>query len=174
MRSVALLVMSLGVFTACGGEPAADSSADAQSVAAQRSDNGVLCVLNTRLLPENEVRTAANTADPTVESTATGHAQVKIRNDGTLEVKVFILNKDAEAFTAGHIHEGPAGTNGPIVVPLFSVAPEDAFTGEHFVQHEVITVPEEFDVTEICADPSAYYVNYHTTQDPVGATRGQL
>ena len=136
----------------------------------QGSDEGTLCVLNTRLSPENEVRTAANTNDPTVESTATGHAQVKVRNDGTLEIKVFILNQDAETFTAGHIHEAPAGTNGPVIVPLFS----GSFSGEHFVQHEVVAVPEAFDVFDLCDDPGAFYVNYHTTQDPVGATRGQL
>jgi hypothetical protein len=127
-------------------------------------------VLNTRLSPEEEVRTAANTNDPTVESTATGHAQVKVRNDGALEVKVFVLNQDGETFTAGHIHEAPAGANGPVVVPLFS----GSFTGEHLVQHEVVAVPPEFDPFELCEAPDEYYVNYHTTQDPVGATRGQL
>ncbi|HSD19599.1 MAG TPA: CHRD domain-containing protein [Anaeromyxobacter sp.] len=127
-------------------------------------------MLNTRLSPENEVRTAANTNDPTVESTATGHAQVKVRNDGTLEIKVFILNQDAETITAGHIHVGPPTANGPVVVPLFS----GSFSGEHFVQHEVVAVPEAFDAFDLCDDPGAFYVNYHTTQDPVGATRGQL
>jgi len=137
---------------------------------AQGSDEGTLCVLNTRLSPENEVRTAANTNDPTVESTATGHAQVKVRNDGTLELKVFILNQDTEMLTAGHIHEGSPTVNGPVVVPLF----EGSTSDEHFVQHEVVEVPEAFDVFDLCDDPGAYYVNYHTPQDPVGATRGQL
>ena len=157
MGRVALLVVALVVL--------------AGEARAQGSDRGTACVLNTQLSPEDEVRTAANTNDPTVESTATGHAQVKVRNDGTLEIKVFILNQDGETFTAGHIHRGPAGTNGPIVVPLFSGSISD----DHFVQHEIVPVPETLeDVFELCDDPGAFYVNYHTTQDPVGATRGQL
>jgi Cu/Zn superoxide dismutase len=157
MRRIALLVVA--ALVAFVGE-----------ARAQGSDQGTACVLNTQLSPENEVRTPANTNDPTVESTATGHAQVKVRNDGTLEIKVFILNQDAETFTAGHIHEGPAGVNGPIVVPLFDGSTSD----EHFVQHQTVAVPETFDVFELCEEPGEYYVNYHTTQDPVGATRGQL
>lgn len=158
MGRVALLVVALVVL--------------AGEARAQGSGEGTACVLNTQLSPENEVRTPANTNDPTVESTATGHAQVKVRNDGTLEVKVFVLNQDGETFTAGHIHRGAAGTNGPVVVPLFS----GSTTDDHFVQHEDVTdaVPASFDVFELCDDPGAFYVNYHTTQDPVGATRGQL
>ena len=162
MRHVALAVAGVVVvlLVAPGGDLAF----------AQGADEGTACVLNTRLSPENEVRTPANTNDPTVESTATGHAQVKVRNDGTLEIKVFILNQDAETFTAGHIHEGAPDANGPVVVPHFS----GTFTGEHFVQHEAVAVPPEFDPLELCEAPDEYYVNYHTTQDPVGATRGQL
>ena len=157
MRRIALLVVA--ALVAFVGEARAGS------------DQGTACVLNTQLSPENEVRTAANIDnDPTVESTATGHAQVKVRSDGTLEIKVFILNQDAETFTAGHIHKGAPTENGPVVVPLFSGSTSD----EHFVQHEVVEVPETFDVFDLCDEPDEYYVNYHTTQDPVGATRGQL
>ena len=69
------------------------------------SDNGTMCVLNTKLAPENEVRTTPNT------SIASGHAQVKVRNDGTTEFKSFILNPAGETFHRAHIH-GPAGTTG--------------------------------------------------------------
>lgn len=157
MRRIALLVVA--ALVAFVGE-----------ARAQGSDRGTACVLNTQLSPENEVRTPANTNDPTVESTATGHAQVKVRNDGTLEIKVFILNQDAETFILGHIHEGAPNVNGPIVVALF----EGSSSDDHFVQHETVAVPETFDVFELCDDPGAFYVNYHTTQDPGGAIRGQL
>lgn len=171
MHRIALVGMVVAL-AGCGGEAPPESSAGAAAAAGVTGSSGdrTLCVLVTRLSWENEVRTAANTNDPTVESTATGHAQVKVRTDGPLEIKVFILNQDAERFTAGHIHEAPAGVNGPVVVPLFS----GESSGEHFVQHAEVAVPEGFDRADLCADPSAYYVNYHTTQDPVGATRGQL
>jgi hypothetical protein len=170
MRSVMSLAVLAGL-AACGSDPSVETSTDLLARASsEASGKGTRCVLNTQLSPENEVRTAANVNDPTVESTASGHAQVKIRNDGTLEVKVFILNQDAETFTAGHIHAAPAGVNGPVIVPLFS----GSSTDEQFVQHEEVAVPEGFDPAVICDDPAGFYVNYHTTQDPDGATRGQL
>jgi hypothetical protein len=132
------------------------------------SDGAAACVLNTRLLPENEVRTAANVNDPTVESTATGHAQIKVRNDGSIEWKVTINNRDAETFVAGHIHIGPPTANGPVVQGLFS----GSSNATHFVDSG--SVMNATLAAALCGTPSAYYVNYHTTQDPVGATRGQL
>jgi hypothetical protein len=164
-----LLVAATAGLAACGGSSV--DSTDTKSLASGvGSDDGTMCVLNTQLSPGNEVRTPANTNDPTVESVASGHAQIKVRNDGTLEVKVAIRNPAGETFTAGHIHAGSPEVIGPVVVPLFS----GSFTDEHFVQHAVVPVPATFDVTELCANPDAFYVNYHTTQDPVGAIRGQL
>lgn len=168
MRRIGLTAVIAGL-VACGGEAPPELSTD-ELAGTRGSGSGTACVLHTRLSPENEVRTASNTNDLTVESTATGHAQVKVRNDGTLEIKVFILNQDAETFTAGHIHVGPPTANGPVVVPLFAGSTTDT----HLVQHEVVAVPPEFDPFELCEAPDEYYVNYHTTQDPVGATRGQL
>src|SRR5919198_1463998 len=85
-------------------------AAGAASAGPNGSDEGTMCVLNTQLRAENE--TTGST------STATGHAQIKVRNDGTIEWNVFILNPNAETFFAGHIHQAPAGSPGPIVLPL--------------------------------------------------------
>jgi len=170
-HAIAAITFAAASLAACGGEGSPDASlteALATSAAAVSQD-ATLCVLNTELSPENEVRTAANTTDPTVESTARGHAQVKVRADGTIEYKVFVLNQDGETFTAGHIHGAPAGTNGPVVQNLFVGS---TFDDEQFVQHDEVSNPAL--AADLCADPSAYYVNYHTTQDPVGAIRGQL
>jgi hypothetical protein len=159
-----VLVALVTAAVACGGEGSGEVSQVAQSAA----DQATACVFNTRLLPENEVRTPPVT-DP-VESTASGHAQIKIRTDGTLEYKVSILNKAGEAFIAGHVHQAPAGSNGDIVVPLFT---GPATSAEHFKQHAEVTISAAL-AEDICANPSDYYVNYHTTQDPQGAIRGQL
>ena len=136
------------------------------------SDNGVMCVQNTQLRPGNEVRTGS--VDP-VTSTAKGHAQIKVRNDGTIEYKVFILNKAGETFRFGHIHEGAATENGPVRVFLFEGPNTDAkhlrFRGELPASE---TTSANFAPEDVCTNPSGHYVNFHTTDDPMGAVRGQL
>ena len=126
------------------------------------SDEGTMCVQNTRLAAENE--TTGST------STASGHAQIKVRNDGTIEWNVFVLNPDGENFVAGHVHLAPAGVPGPVVLPLHTSGPT--------TEHQIIDTGESSTAgalgEAICANPSDYYVNYHTTAFPGGAIRGQL
>jgi hypothetical protein len=126
------------------------------------SDEGTMCVQNTQLLAGNE--TTGST------STATGHAQIKVRNDGTIEWNVFVLNPDGETFVAGHIHIAPAGVAGPVVLPLH--------TSGATTDRQIIDTGESSSAgtlgAAICANPANYYVNYHTTAFPGGAIRGQL
>ena len=68
--------------------------------------------------------------------------------------------------TGAHIHIAPVGSPGPIVVPL--VAPDA--TG---VSGGCVSAPRDL-IMAILLDPSAYYVNIHTTDFPAGAIRGQL
>jgi hypothetical protein len=125
------------------------------------SDAGTMCVLNTRLLAANE--TTGST------STASGNAQIKVRNDGTIEWLVFVLNPDGETFVAGHVHLAPVGVAGPVVLPLHL---SGATTDKQIVD---TGAAQDAGLGEaICANPSNYYVNYHTTAFPGGAVRGQL
>jgi hypothetical protein len=127
-------------------------------------DQGTMCVHNTRLVAANE--TTGST------STARGHAQIKVRSDGTIEWKVVILNRGGETFTAGHIHLGPAGVAGGVVLPLHT---SGATTARHIRDRGESSTPTSMTLgAAICATPSAYYVNYHTTAFPGGAIRGQL
>jgi hypothetical protein len=103
-------------------------------------------------------------------SLATGHVQIKIRNDDTLQFKTRILNPDAETFVAGHVHNAPAGVPGPIVVPLFT---GPATSARHIMQKGTVAIAPSL-ATAICTHPENYYVNYHTTAFPGGAIRGQL
>ena len=135
------------------------------SVASAKSDQGVMCVLHAKLAAKNE--TTGST------STAKGHTQIKVRNDGTIEFKTHINNKNHETFVAGHIHQAPAGVAGGIVVPLF-VAPAPATSARHIKQSGVATPNAGTTGADLCQNPSAYYVNYHTTAFPAGAIRGQL
>jgi len=135
------------------------------NVAAAKSGEGVMCVLHAKLAAKNE--TTGST------STAKGHTLIKVRNDGTIEFKTQINNKNHETFVAGHIHLAPVGVAGPIVVPLF-VAPTPPTTARHIKQKGLATPNAGTTGAALCQNPSAYYVNYHTTAFPGGAIRGQL
>jgi hypothetical protein len=135
------------------------------SVASAKSDLGVMCVLHAKLAAKNET--------PPTTSVAKGHTLIKIRNDGTIGFKTHINNKNHETFTAGHIHQGAVGVAGGIVVPLF-VAPTPPTNARHIKQSGVATPNAGTTGAALCQNPSAYYVNYHTTAFPGGAIRGQL
>lgn len=153
MRRILLL---MAVFAAVTAYPAATLAGP------NGSDNGTACVLNTKLSPANEV--------PPANSEAKGHAQVKVRNDGTIEWKVFILNKGGEAIRAGHIHRAPSTAAGPVVQGLYVNPGGDTskqFRDRGEVQNAALAM-------ELCTTPSAFYVNYHSVQNPPGLARGQL
>jgi len=137
----------------------------AAGTAPGKGGQGVMCVLHARLAATNE--TTGST------STAKGHTQIKVRNDGTIEFKTQILNRANETFIAGHIHQAPVGVAGPIVVPLF-VSPSPATNARHIRQSSVATPNAGTTGAALCQNPSAYYVNYHTTAFAGGAIRGQL
>jgi hypothetical protein len=147
----------LGVAAACAIVALTASGAPA------KNGNGVMCVLHARLTATSE--TTGST------STATGHTQIKVRANGTIEFKTQILNKNGETYVAGHIHLAPAGIAGPIVVPLFA---SPGTTARHIRQSGVATPNAGTTGAALCTNPSAYYVNYHTTAFPGGAIRGQL
>src|SRR5204863_4778558 len=149
----------LGVAAACAIVALTASGAPA------KNGNGVMCVLHARLTATSE--TTGST------STAKGHTQIKVRANGTIEFKTHILNKNGETFVAGHIHLAPVGVAGPVVVPLF-VSPSPATTARHIKQSGVATPNAGTTGAILCQNPTAYYVNYHTTAFPGGAIRGQL
>ena len=124
-----------------------------------------MCVLHARLTAKNE--TTGST------STAKGHTVIKVRSDGTISFKTQINNRSHETFVAGHVHQGPVGVAGPIVVPLF-VAPSPPTSVRHIKQSGAATPNAGTTGAALCQNPSAYYVNYHTTAFPGGAIRGQL
>lgn len=67
--------------------------------------------------------------------------------------------------TASHIHLAPAGSPGPVVVPL-TPPTSGSSSGCAEVSRELALA--------IIHDPTAYYVNVHNAAYPAGAVRGQL
>ncbi len=139
----------------------------APAASAQGSPAGFGCFLFTDLTPAEEVR-PPDTTDP-VQSRAFGFTWLNIRPNGEVRVTTLIVNPARETFVAGHIHAAPPGVNGPVVVPLW----EGSTSNFVFSHSDVLTTTPAL-AADICANPRNYYVNYHTTQDPQGAVRGQL
>jgi hypothetical protein len=134
---------------------------------AKGSGNGTVCVLHAKLSPKSETTNST--------STAKGHTLIKVRRNGTIEYKTHILNKAHETFIAGHIHQAPVGQPGPIVFPLFrGASPTTARQIKDRGSVPAATPADQQFANQLCQNPSAYYVNYHTTTNPGGAIRGQL
>jgi hypothetical protein len=158
MRRLLVSVVFVGLLAA----PAV-SVAPAKS--GKKSGKGTMCVLHARMTAKNE--TTGST------STAKGHTQIKVRQDGTIAFKTHINNPGHEMFIAGHIHQAPVGVAGPVVVPLF-VSPSPPTSARHIKQTGTATPNAGTTGADLCNHPRAYYVNYHTAAFPGGAIRGQL
>jgi len=118
------------------------------------------CTAFAVLKPGNEV--------PPSTSRASGATLMRI--DGTrLSFTTIIANPGRESFFAGHIHTGAAGVNGPVLITLFSGSTDRRL----FTQFESIEITEQ-QATTVCGNLAGHYVNYHTTDFPGGAIRGQL
>ncbi|HEX6701765.1 MAG TPA: CHRD domain-containing protein [Gaiellaceae bacterium] len=133
------------------------------SAVSAKNPKGATCVLHAKLTAKSE--TTGST------SVAKGHTWILVRTDGTIQFKTQILNRAHETFVAGHVHQAPVGVAGAIVVPLFG---GPATTARHIKQKGVATPNAGTTGAALCANPSAYYVNYHTTAFTGGAIRGQL
>lgn len=73
--------------------------------------------------------------------------------------------QNIQAATAAHIHVGPVGVAGPVVVPLAPPGDGDS---------EACASADRELALNILKDPAAYYVNVHNPTFPAGAIRGQL
>jgi CHRD domain len=104
------------------------------------------------------------------DADATGEANLTL-NQGQGEVCFDLSWAQVDGtVVAAHIHVGDAGTPGPIVVGLFMGT---AFAGTDAASGCVTDVDPDL-IKAIRQDPSAYYVNVHSTVFPGGAVRGQL
>jgi hypothetical protein len=86
-------------------------------------------------------------------------------NPGQQEVCYQLTVRDIAPATAAHIHIGPAGVAGPVVVGL--VPPTSGSSSDCASADRDLLL-------NILNDPSGYYVNVHNAPFPAGAIRGQL
>ena len=123
-------------------------------------------VFNTQLLAENEPNGAST-------SESKGHAQVKVLADGTIEFTLTLNNKSDETFIQAHIHNAPAGVNGPIHWDFF-LLPDPDLVGPHPSLRGIASPRAVAVLADLLANPDQYYVNVHSSNFQGGAVRGQL
>ncbi len=129
------------------------------------SSSGKAVYLTAELNGANEVPTPGGPAvgDPN------GHAQAYVKIQGN-QVSFGLKWRGIAAPTAGHIHAGGAGANGPVSVGFFgqALAPSvRAGVG-------TVTVADAAVIESIKNNPGAFYANIHTAEFPGGAVRGQF
>jgi len=74
--------------------------------------------------------------------------------------------------TAGHIHRGAAGVNGPVVSPFEVAGAIDPLVGD--IQWYGTRTASKGTIAALVRSPTKHYVNVHTKKHPNGAVRGQL
>jgi hypothetical protein len=113
----------------------------------------------------NEVKsaTAPHGGDPDARGSAT---VLVARSANTLCFGITLRGTDTPILA--HIHKGPAGVNGPVVIPLTPPT-----SGDPGASSGCVTADPAL-LKDIQLHPSEYYVNVHTTAFPAGAARGQL
>lgn len=130
----------------------------------------------TQLTGRNEV--------PSVRTQAEGKANFVLSEDGlTLHYTLGVLQ--LEDTLQGHIHLGPAGMNGPIVVFLYPDAPPPVLIPGFFsgvlaqgeiTADDLLGPMAGMTILDLVAQMEAgqTYVNVHTVENPGGEIRGQI
>jgi hypothetical protein len=93
-----------------------------------------------------------------------GEAHITL-NQGRALVCFQLSVSDIAPATAAHIHEGPAGVAGSVVIPL---SPPTTGSSSNCISAD----PDL--IKAIRQNPDNYYVNVHNAAFPAGAIRGQL
>lgn len=114
---------------------------------------------------------------PPVNTQAAGIADFSASNTGD-SIDYTITATDTEEVTAGHIHFGIEGQNGPIVATLFEFdSPQNEVSESGTINSDDLSGPLEgmqiSDLVDAFNDGNAY-ANVHTQQNPNGEIRGQI
>jgi CHRD domain len=112
---------------------------------------------------------------PPVQTEATGVAEFIPQGEDSIAYAVNAT--DIEGVTAGHIHYGVEGDNGPIVVTLFKYdTPMNEVSESGTITADKLEGPlagKPLSELAIAGANGTLYVNIHTEENPNGAIRGQ-
>jgi hypothetical protein len=121
--------------------------------------------LSTDLTGEAEVNAAGEPNQGDLDGSGSAHITLN-QGQGEVCFELHVADIVLPA-AAAHIHAAPAGVNGPVVVH-FTAPDADGFSSG------CATGVDADLIKDIRQNPSAYYVNVHTSDFPGGAVRGQL
>ena len=110
--------------------------------------------------PLDAVLVGGNEVPGPGDSDGFGLAKVWVDTAGEVCWNIRVRDVD-RPITGAHIHAGPAGVSGPVVVSLDPFRDGCTEVGRRLAR-------------SISEHPSQYYVNVHTEEFPAGAVRGQL
>jgi hypothetical protein len=127
------------------------------------STNPATVDYTTELTGEAEVDAAGNPNQGDLDGTGSAFVRVGA-NFVCFSISVSDIALPA---TAAHIHEAPAGVNGPVRVPLTAPGASGKSSGCVFGVAAGI-------INGLTTAPANYYVNVHNSAFPAGALRGQL
>jgi hypothetical protein len=102
---------------------------------------------------------------PPADPDGSGMSGVRLRRGNTQVCFTVAVRDIMLPSTGAHIHRGPAGQNGDVVIPFTT-----PLTG---TSAGCVTASASL-VDDILDNPSGFYVNVHNAEFPGGAVRGQL
>lgn len=177
MRLLAGLAAGAILLAACAGPAAAPSPSPTASPSPTPQTR---FVFTADLKPSNEVPPIAN-AEATCSGKGTFTLNTTKDASGNITAATAQFETDVTGCPAdtkiniGHIHKGAAGANGGVVINSGLAAGELVLTaGAGKINKTQNTVTDLAAVTDIIANPSGYYMNWHSTLNPGGILRGQL
>lgn len=110
---------------------------------------------------EIEVVLAGNQEMPPNGSVASGMGKIVVSTDRTFTGSVTVTGLTG---SAGHIHEGAKGVNGPVIIPLIK-------SGNTFSIPDGIVLTDSYHASLLLGN---LYVNIHSPTYPGGEIRGQI
>ena len=169
MRVFAGIAAAAILVAACGGTAAVSTPTPTASPTASPTPVPTVAnVFKAELKSSNEVPAITD-----AEASCAGTATVTL-NPTSVKFDVTITGCPATtAINIGHIHEGATGVNGAVKISTGLVAGDLTLTGGGVTFTRTATADAAL-ITAIMANPSGYYVNFHSTLHGGGVIRGQL